>query len=791
MIFLNIIIQFTQTTKTNEENFSIKEQDYNIEFGEDINFDVTSNDLKTNENTKLYNNLNLFDDNWNDLIDQVLTEQKIEYNCTNSKNINQCTQQNLNKNEEELNFLQLDLLEDLSFTKTEKYDTLNNTNSALPSLRSDNSLCQYKNNQNDKFMYSLPSTSKNNNTNMATNYISNVEHEKNLNNTEFQKYELIKTKNKCKYEEDLIIQHQKLSNEFETEPESNLNLYQPSIFIENNELIQIIKFNQQSSELLQIMIDLSQKQIDLLSQTPNDINETIFISKHINKLLNIIKNRHQELKNIAKENNKLSTCDLHSLNNTNTMQYNLENLLPSQSIKKEDYCLQNFFNMDPFNAQLQCGKQEITETNTSENFQEIYEKKNTHQTIFSSHDSNGLDSNVCANQTISLQKEPKIINIDEVSLKKIPKMSLENPKKLLNYNIMKADIEKTTDSKNKEVFTNIKVNPCYENDNKKLLVKSQELFVIKHKIKNKLICYGDLSSGEIENDDDYVSEEEEGEFETNSKHFQDPSESKLHQLKPLVLLHESAESFMLLNAEIDFLLQSWMVLLDSENDIKILPEEVSFTPGWYSYKLLDNTMRIFKKKDRFCLKICQAYGLQNYFSLMFNMIRINTYNKKNQNISIFLLLNLVCYHFCSKYNLGNGNNIKINFKSSYSNLINNKNYYRIFKTKKYWLKKAEFLYKKAREKALSELKISQSSFKPFQLYNLLHLIPQKNSSRVAYTSYVYFASNRLELDKNLKFISTGERETIIDKRKKLFKLKNEFKYYIKCANFVFFKKINN
>ncbi|KAL6122557.1 hypothetical protein NUSPORA_00409 [Nucleospora cyclopteri] len=117
--------------------------------------------------------------------------------------------------------------------------------------------------------------------------------------------------------------------------------------------------------------------------------------------------------------------------------------------------------------------------------------------------------------------------------------------------------------------------------------------------------------------------------------------------------------------------------------------------------------------------------------------------------------------------------------------INNQNYYKLFKTEKYWRNKADILFQKTKLRALNEFNITESTFTAEHLYNLLLLIPLKNSKNVAYTCYIYHVMHIHEININLKNVTNEKYDLIIQSRKKIFAIQNQYKKHMDNARHVF------
>ncbi|KAL6121249.1 hypothetical protein NUSPORA_01867 [Nucleospora cyclopteri] len=257
--------------------------------------------------------------------------------------------------------------------------------------------------------------------------------------------------------------------------------------------------------------------------------------------------------------------------------------------------------------------------------------------------------------------------------------------------------------------------------------------------------------------------------------------------KKFIPLHKDANQICLFNNNYNFLFRNWMILKDSDNEEKQFPLGFSFSPGWHKTRTPYKPMFKTKIKDPILVSICIEYGLEKYFTLIFNMVRINTFSEKNRYITFEVCFHLICHNLCTKWNLGKGKNCNVNTTFNLDVLISNEKFYELFKTKKYWLKKAKTLLNHAKIRAFNELQISESSFNAKHLYNLLLLIITENPKTVAFTCYVYHATIKTEVDHNLNDVLPEKRYSVIEKRRILFKICEKYKTYMKNAH----KILNN
>ncbi|KAL6122421.1 hypothetical protein NUSPORA_00552 [Nucleospora cyclopteri] len=289
--------------------------------------------------------------------------------------------------------------------------------------------------------------------------------------------------------------------------------------------------------------------------------------------------------------------------------------------------------------------------------------------------------------------------------------------------------------------------------------------------------YVSLSNAENSNKDIYSSESEE-EIETDfTPKSSDFFEQRLFADTKYIKLHKNANLVEMYNIDFDFSTENIFKKADSDYNRAKLPNGFSFSPGWHNFCLSENKVLKTKNKNSELLNICKEYKLENFFSLIFNIIRINTFRKKIPFLSFELCLHIVCYHLCTQWELGKGKNVEIDKKYKHHRLINNNNFHKLFKSKQYWYNKAFKIYEIAKSRAARELGITISSFKPEHLYNVLLLLPLKNSKTVAFVFYVYYASISEELDINLKYISMDKVEHVIERRKKLHIINNEYAKY--------------
>ncbi|KAL6120757.1 hypothetical protein NUSPORA_02463 [Nucleospora cyclopteri] len=227
-------------------------------------------------------------------------------------------------------------------------------------------------------------------------------------------------------------------------------------------------------------------------------------------------------------------------------------------------------------------------------------------------------------------------------------------------------------------------------------------------------------------------------------------------------------------------------------DTKLLfPKEFSFSPGWNKHKLKNLYMKKTDKSRLYFIKICQDYGLKNFFGLILKMIQMNSYTKKTRKTPLDVCFHLVCFHLCTQHNLGKGSTIKIDKKYPCHNIINNKKYRQVFKSKKYWHKKAKILYEQTKRKACTKFGITTSSLTSNHLYNTLILLKYRNPTKIALVFYVYYATKDSELNPTSFNLPFSEFQKFITRQKMLLKILHHFRMYFNYAFKVFQKYKHN
>ncbi|KAL6122087.1 hypothetical protein NUSPORA_00900 [Nucleospora cyclopteri] len=281
------------------------------------------------------------------------------------------------------------------------------------------------------------------------------------------------------------------------------------------------------------------------------------------------------------------------------------------------------------------------------------------------------------------------------------------------------------------------------------------------------------------------------EYESFEPSICEISTPKLYRTQKCIYCHRNANEVKLFNTYIDYLDIKHLQMKESINYVSKFPESFSFSHGWHKYRLSFRILNKNQFKPYILQNICKEYCLESYFLLILNLIKINTYSEKNRFVSTELCFHICCHHFCSKWNLGRKNNLQTKNNNIFSKFITNRNYNKLYKTKEYWFKKSELIFKKAEKRALEELGITSSTFTPFHLYNYLLILPFKNSNTVAFVCYVYHVSKKSEIDFNLKKISKEKKELIVQRRRILEKISQKYFKYKNNAKQIIFKEFKH
>ncbi|KAL6122099.1 hypothetical protein NUSPORA_00892 [Nucleospora cyclopteri] len=536
----------------------------------------------------------------------------------------------------------------------------------------------------------------------------------------------------------------------------NFFFFEPSMVQDINSQFKEPNFAQNALQLLNNTIDISYKHLHLFKCQINNIEELKHISIHFSSSLMILRNiLESQIESIQQAISK-QTINALTQQNANVLpnttineQPNLQNILCQnlkdtniENTKYEDLNIINFDSCD----------QSIISQNSLEEIQSSETDKcktNTKKTI--------LKNQKNATSNISFQNETKSHSLIEKQ-SEIPSSS-----KTQETNKISSVINLNTSASSGQL--------CIYSVNHKVLETSNN--------NNSLTCF--VHNGDVIITDD----EEEEDYLNYNEPYKTPCKMPLCNFK---ISNKKANEIVILNTNYDFFKFKWYTLLNTEDEIETLPKNLIFIPGWYNYKILCKSMSYGKLKSPYFDGICQMYGLKKYFTLIYNIIRLNTYNKNNSNIQEDILFHIVCNHLCTQYDLGNGKNFQLNKMNCFYNYINNENYYKMFKSKEYWMNKAAVLYENAKKQAKSEFNISNSTANSIHLYNFLLLIPLKNPSKVAFVLYVYYGVDFGEIAFDFKTIfynKEGNDYDLLEKTKSLYKIYCEYHSYMQKARVIY------
>ncbi|KAL6120644.1 hypothetical protein NUSPORA_02591 [Nucleospora cyclopteri] len=233
------------------------------------------------------------------------------------------------------------------------------------------------------------------------------------------------------------------------------------------------------------------------------------------------------------------------------------------------------------------------------------------------------------------------------------------------------------------------------------------------------------------------------------------------------LIHKDADSYEMYTSELHFFKDTKL----------IIPKEFSFSPGWNKHKLKNRSIKKSKSKQSNLIKICHDYGLTKYFFVVLKIIQMNTYTEKTRKTPLDVCFHLICFHLCTQHNLGKGSTTKVDKKYSCHNLINNKKYCQLFKSKNYWDKKAKILYEQTKIEACSTFGITTSSFRANHLYNVLIILKYNDPKKIALVFYVYYATKDSELNPCYYGLSFSESEKFVSRQKKILIIIRKFRLY--------------
>ncbi|KAL6121864.1 hypothetical protein NUSPORA_01160 [Nucleospora cyclopteri] len=520
-------------------------------------------------------------------------------------------------------------------------------------------------------------------------------------------------------------------------------------------------------------ISLIKKQIFLIEQTDTDINQIKQISLNLH-LLFITDACSQHRLNIQKLSEKIQT-QLYSCPISYDRNFTMTTSLHSKTSKQENQ--ETFFinsesyisHLDSINKNFaidlpQCKCKTSNISNYTKQKKHVSILSNTHNPKNFQNKQHNTLYTYSTNQPDGLNPSSKTLN---------------------QYDILK-NLDKTTDKTNKSGQFHIK--NFYNNNetNISMLTKKTESENLsKTAIDSKFIIESSNSTSESE----YIDTNEEyDELIYNSSRSFYFKKTNPYSNKYFLREKKGIEKNKMFIRYFDFNKAYWNPK-NTAKEANCFPEGFSFSPGWRKYHLSDIITYKYYSKNPLLYELCEEYGLNDYAFLIHNIVRSNTFTKKNTKISFVFCYHLVCYHLCSKYNLGKGKKHHVDQKFVYIKSLNHTNYYKLFKTESYWRNKAQILFKAAEIKALKELDITKTSLTVNYLYNYLLLLPFQNSKAIAYICYVHYASINNEINIKIKNLPKEKSMSIIEKRKKIFSITVAYKKYNDIARHAFKTKL--
>ncbi|KAL6121863.1 hypothetical protein NUSPORA_01159 [Nucleospora cyclopteri] len=550
-------------------------------------------------------------------------------------------------------------------------------------------------------------------------------------------------------------------------------------FVNNYDFLECKNHLKPNISILSQSLNLIKKCIELAEQHKISLNNS---NIDLNQVLTIL----TELKTLVDSQLKLQDLFFDSIKkvisvkelsfiNEKIEQPKYDKLKVSNHLQNDQINL--FFSNDSNSTVTNCELSDfITNTNTSDTMsiqlnEKVKENLSESKKIYISPSKN------CIHQVSDDQTFKDSLNTEKQAnpIFKKDNINLNKNKKISEEKIIQSD--------KKESVKESRKSSCKRRMRKNVFLdkhKSSVLSCSPEKHTNINILYSSLLTREDEDKQNYDSKSDDQTEDEELNNIMNNTDNqttsfKFHRMRKCIYTHKNADFITLLTNEIDFITLNLVKSPYFENEKQNFPQGFSFSPGWNNFKIFITSKFKYLSTDLELMEICQEYRLQSYFSLILTLVKVNTISKKNQAISIKLCFHLICYHLCTMWNLGKGKNLKKDIKNEDHMFFSNKNYLRLFKTKEYWLCKAKVLHGKVKLKALKELNISESSLKAIHLYNLLLLLPHKNSKTVAFIFYVHHATKHEELDVNLYCIDEKIKNSIINKRIILYKIAQ--KYY--------------
>ncbi|KAL6120795.1 hypothetical protein NUSPORA_02416 [Nucleospora cyclopteri] len=587
----------------------------------------------------------------------------------------------------------------------------------------------------------------------------------------------------------------KLNQKGVAENNTTLNLLVSNPKICNEHIIPFNRnrFSQKIAEILHRCINLSHKQIDILNRCYPDINNFKVILSEIYSLLIMLISLYKKLNNkIIKIPKKLDLCCMKKLQyQTNVF----DNYFSADTFfKKYNKNFQQFLILSlQLNKQISTLQNKLTESQNStyidskiiENNKQLYQhfyevdlKQLTNmkldKSILQKCFEPGTSKNLVSLFFLNIDKKASIEDFQFYQKYSVIENSLQKIINKINLSITNQKFcnDEIIKSENMQTQTVIKNNlPYFSNENSK--------------IANFLFSKADYKKSSSSSQTEF-NEETNSDEKYEDEDFR-PKKNELYNVKiylydKCVFVHKNANLVSAFHKKYINIFKNLMKTENFEHEEKNFPKGFSFSPGWRKYKMLHYSTFTTKIKNPYLFSICTNYQLEKYFFLIFNMVRTNTYSEKNRYISYEYCFHLICFHLCTKWNLGIGKKCETSKNYVHHNILSNENFHKLFKTKKFWFIKARTLLENAKKRALKELQITKSTFAVEHLYNILLLLRLKNPKTVAFVCYVYHATVSSEVDHKLELEIKNMWYLIIEKRKIFFKISEVYSKIIKSVN---------
>ncbi|KAL6122241.1 hypothetical protein NUSPORA_00749 [Nucleospora cyclopteri] len=574
-----------------------------------------------------------------------------------------------------------------------------------------------------------------------------------------------------KFEENQINEHTLISDNKTNKTKTNSNFLETvaNISSEKKQLINTIL------NFLKTSIFLSQQQISKLNTIDFSMEQLQSICSRLDSITSVQMEMQKSFFSITKEEAEQLKFKDSTPTKTSMQTFDyLNTKLIDENLDDPSKCISSSFDISQPNSQTcPCDSQPTTsycEKKINKKVSEYTEKCNLPtNTDFSTTDSK--------NETNSLKKP---CSIDESNCELIESI-LESNNKCFQYDTNNSQINNNKAENTQIIEKKLIQNPKIDTESNINIEKSHDL------PNSKMSLFWQKIGLNIENDNydyNHLSFEKKSDQELQKRLLSTSlssalkSNSDIHDfLSRKIVVHCPKATSFLYITEYNYLKMMWKTLNDSNNDFTEFPKFLSFSPGWNPFKLSDLFTCALNDKSDILLSICKHYGLSKYFSIIFNMVRMNTYNKYTRNLSFNFCFNIVCHYLCKVHDLGKGKDTEIYNYANTKKFITVENYHLLFKSKEYWKDKAAIIFEMARIRANIELGITQSFFDECHLYKILLIFHKRNPNYIAFIFYVYYAKKASELNFNLNQISQSTSKTFkaIKKLEKLIIIRNEFR----------------